>query len=104
MHPGRLTLDHYQGRRAQYLKPIQLFLIVNVLFFLVAVGGGTLDFTLGEYLQLGPPSTKLVQKLVQQKIAQAGTTLEEYATEFNRKEEILRKVPDHVRPHPGETM
>src|SRR6185436_8051179 len=44
-HPGRLTLDYYQGRRVQYLKPIQLFLIVNVIL-LIAVGNGLFDFTL----------------------------------------------------------
>src|SRR5688572_26234067 len=50
-HPGRLTLDYYQGRRVQYLKPVQLFLIVNVIFFLIAVGMGVFDFTLNEYLK-----------------------------------------------------
>lgn len=90
-HPGRLTLDHYQGRRIQYLKPMQLFLIVNVLFLLIAVQNGLFDFTLDEYWDYGPPSPELTQQLVTQKIAQQKISLDEYAVAFNRNENILRK-------------
>src|SRR5687767_8361272 len=31
--PGALTDDHLAGRRARYLTPLQLFLLVNVLLF-----------------------------------------------------------------------
>ena len=54
-HPGQLTLDYYEGRRARYLKPIQIFLIVNVLFVLFAAENGLYDFTLDEYQSVGPP-------------------------------------------------
>jgi hypothetical protein len=36
LHPGRLTLEHLQGRRAHYLSPIRLYLTVSVIYFLVA--------------------------------------------------------------------
>jgi len=48
VHPGSLTLDHYNYRRARYLKPIQIFLLVNVIFVLIAIGTGMFDFELGE--------------------------------------------------------
>lgn len=32
--PGRLTSEYLLGRRSKYLKPLQLFLIVNVFYFL----------------------------------------------------------------------
>jgi hypothetical protein len=36
LHPGRLTIDYLQGRRAHYLSPIKLYLTVSVIYFLVA--------------------------------------------------------------------
>ena len=44
-HPGRLTLEYLQGRRARYLSPMRLYLAVSVVYFVIAaaapqVGGG----------------------------------------------------------------
>jgi hypothetical protein len=36
LHPGRLTVDYLQGRRARYLPPIRLYLIASVVYFVVA--------------------------------------------------------------------
>lgn len=33
--PGQLTLDYWQGKRARYLSPIQIYLIASVIFFLI---------------------------------------------------------------------
>jgi hypothetical protein len=88
LHPGRLTLDYYQGRRIQYLKPIQLFLIVNVIFLLIAIGNGLFDFSLEEYMGFGTPSNR---QLVTQAIARQGISFEAYAAAFDHNEEILRK-------------
>jgi hypothetical protein len=35
-HPGRLTVETLEGRRAQYLKPLRLYLSASVLYFLIA--------------------------------------------------------------------
>lgn len=35
-HPGRLTVETLEGRRAQYLKPLRLYLTASVLYFLIA--------------------------------------------------------------------
>ena len=39
--PGRLTAEFLAGRRARYLPPIRLYLVLSVLFFLVAGAVGT---------------------------------------------------------------
>ena len=91
VQPGRLTLDHYNYRRARYLKPIQIFLLVNVIFVLLAIGTGLLDFKLGEYLKEGPPSPALARRLVAQRIAEKGVNFEDYAAAFDRQGELLRK-------------
>jgi hypothetical protein len=49
-HPGQLTADYIAGRRRPYLKPIQVFLTISVLFFLF--GHNYFQFTLGEYEQV----------------------------------------------------
>ena len=36
LHPGHLTVEYLQGRRARYLSPIRLYLVVSVIYFLVA--------------------------------------------------------------------
>ena len=42
MHPGFFTREYFAGRRARYLQPFRLYLILSVLFFLLAalLGGG----------------------------------------------------------------
>lgn len=46
-HPGLLTADYITGRRRPYLKPIQVFITISLLFFLF--GHNYFRFTLGEY-------------------------------------------------------
>lgn len=33
-HPGWLTKDYFDGRRQRYLKPVQLFVVCNLIYFL----------------------------------------------------------------------
>ena len=35
-HPGRLTINYIEGRRARYLSPVRLYLIVSFVYFIVA--------------------------------------------------------------------
>ncbi len=36
IRPGRLTHDYLQGRRARYMPPFRMYLVLSLLFFLVA--------------------------------------------------------------------
>jgi len=36
VRPGRLTYDYLQGRRARYMPPFRMYLVLSLLFFLVA--------------------------------------------------------------------
>jgi len=51
LHPGRLTLEYLQGRRARYLSPVRLYLTVSLIYFLIAAtapqiaGGLRIAFT-----------------------------------------------------------
>lgn len=37
--PGRLTVDYFAERRARYLPPVRLYLVLSVVFFSLSVGG-----------------------------------------------------------------
>jgi hypothetical protein len=63
--PGALTADHVTGRRARYLRPLQLFLLVNVLLFATAPRMPLFSYSLRNYLAYAPPSPALVAALVQ---------------------------------------
>jgi hypothetical protein len=41
MHPGRLTREYLEGRRARYLSPVRLYLSVSVIYFLIASAAPT---------------------------------------------------------------
>lgn len=64
--PGHLTIDYLQGRRARYLPPIRLYLIVSVIYFVAAasapqIAGPNADITgpAGMRIQLTDRATVL---------------------------------------------
>jgi hypothetical protein len=62
--PGLLTADHLAGRRVRYVRPLQLFLLVNVLLFFAAPRVPLFSYSLANYLKFAPPSPALVRSLV----------------------------------------
>jgi hypothetical protein len=53
--PGFLTQEHRAGRRKRYLRPLQVFVVVNVVFYLFSVmtGANMLQTQLGAHLYGG---------------------------------------------------
>jgi hypothetical protein len=41
--PGRLTLEFFKGHRVSYLPPFRLYLVISVVFFLVAAPDGSVN-------------------------------------------------------------
>jgi hypothetical protein len=41
-HPGRLTVDVLEGRRARYISPVRLYLVASVVYFVVAAAAPNL--------------------------------------------------------------
>lgn len=93
--PGLLTVDHLQGRRARYLRPLQLFLLVNVLLFVAAPRVPLFSYSLEKYLRFSPPSPALVTSLVQRaghaRAPEGGAALQAYARKFDARVEAQRK-------------
>ncbi len=98
--PGALTVDHLQGRRARYLKPLQLFLVVNVLLFIASPTVPLFSYSLEKYLRFAPPSPVLVGEMVRQATPMGHThepgagaaAFETYAKAFDARVEAQRKT------------
>ena len=54
LHPGKLTRDYLSGQRARYLPPVRIYLIVSVLYFVVAAGAPNLGTRSAEFTVTGP--------------------------------------------------
>lgn len=83
--PGRLTADWARGCRKPYLAPVQLFVLMNVLFFAATAynGWNTLSTTLFVYLNRMDAYQDLARAKVDQKLAAARETGEQYAARFD---------------------
>lgn len=95
--PGRLTKDFMEGRRKPYLAPLQLFLIVNLLFFVVQsfVGliGSEFD-VLTSPLQVHLKYSRykdLAGRLVDRKLATEGISYDKFELAFNHSVKVNAK-------------
>ena len=54
--PGKLTLDYLQGRRARYMPPFRMYLVLSVVFFVIAFFDPQDDLSL--LFEPEPPTTE----------------------------------------------
>lgn len=82
--PGGLTERYLRGNRQPYLKPLQLFVIVNVAFFLSLHFYGWNTFTTPLASNLEHSSYgDWAKPLIDAKVAASGGSLAEYETRFD---------------------
>ena len=91
LRPGQLSSDYSMGRRNLYMRPVTLFFLGNLIYFLFPI----LDTfnTLLEY-QYNMPYTSLanVHERVEQAIAASGLTLEGFHLAYNQATEANSKL------------
>ncbi len=82
--PGLLTSEYLAGRRKRYLKPLQLFVFCNVIFFFAQplTGFNTLTTPLRVHLN-NLPYSPAVRDLVREAVERKGVTLEAYGAQFD---------------------
>lgn len=90
--PGLLTADHLAGRRARYVRPLQLFLLVNVLLFFAAPRVPLFSYSLANYSKFAPPSPALVRSLVARAVPRGDSAeVAVYRRAFDDRVEAERK-------------
>jgi hypothetical protein len=72
IRPGKLTFDYLQGRRARYMPPFRMYLVLSLLFFLVAFFNPREKFSL--FFEPVPEPTASEQEA---EVADAATQREE---------------------------
>ena len=80
LQPGLLTREYLDGRRKRYVGPVQLFVIVNVLF---ALGGPTSFRTPLHVQEHDPPFAATKRAMVEQAMSYRTITREAFAAEFD---------------------
>jgi hypothetical protein len=87
-----LTTDYLLGRRKPYIAPLQLFLIANLIFFLLHPLVPSAALTTPLHIQRQErPFSPLVQAMVDRKLAASGMTYEQYETQFDIRAETEAK-------------
>ena len=84
--PGRLTLDYLEGRRARYMPPFRMYLVLSVIFFVVAFFDPSDDLSL---LFVPEPEPTAEEIAAQQK--ETEESLKETEAEIN---EVLQELAD----------
>jgi len=93
VRPGRLTRDYLEGRRARYMPPFRTYLVLSVMFFVVAFFDPHKD--LGLFFD--PDSVPQQSETSEEAEAPAAAEQDEKHAEARRKLEALRasgKIPD----------
>jgi len=86
--PGRLSADYIAGRRRPYLKPVQVYLTIAVVFFIL--GTNYFQYSLGDFeYVVGVGDT---QTMIEQEAARRDLTVEAYERLFNRRLVVQKKT------------
>jgi hypothetical protein len=91
--PGELTAAYMRGERVSYLRPLQLFLLVNVVYFLWAGWSGMHVFNtrLRDHLN-SSPYQRQARDLVRRRLPASGMTEAQYQSAFDAKSLVLART------------
>jgi hypothetical protein len=83
--PGQLSVDFAEGRRIRSMRPVQFFLVVNLLFFFLILGHNLYSLRLYNYVTYQPFTNYNTRHIINQKVLEDKTTFEAYAQVFDEK-------------------
>ncbi|NVJ69990.1 MAG: DUF3667 domain-containing protein [Alphaproteobacteria bacterium] len=86
--PGLLAREHWRGARKPYLKPVTLFLLVNVLYFLVSP---MTDFSLPLNNQAIQPYGAWVSQVIDRYLVESGETFDALAARYDVLTQVVAK-------------
>lgn len=89
-HPGLLSKEYAEGRRVNYIRPLQLFFVLNLIYFLfplLQLFNTSLHIQM--YLRTHSP---LVRSMVYSKVGRDALALEGYSLMYNQRSTGLAKL------------
>jgi hypothetical protein len=90
--PGLLAKEYCSGIKVKYAKPLQLFFLINVVYFLLLSLGGFNTFTTPLNVHMNSSWHKgLATSMVQHKLEVKNISLDEYRIKFDSKVNVLSK-------------
>lgn len=97
VRPGALTAAYMRGQRRPYFAPFQMFLVTNVLFFVLqsALGFQVLSNDLGSHIGTWKRSRQyysaVARPIAERRLAARGRTIEQYTDVFNHAVQVNAK-------------
>lgn len=82
--PGMLSVNYVKGIRVPFMKPFQLFIVSNLLFFLLQGKGNVFALSLYTYYQMEPYKSMGTETAIKAKLG-ATTNFDLLATVFNNQ-------------------
>lgn len=92
--PGYLSSEYFRGRRVRYVKPLQLFVFLNVIYYLSLTLFAATTFTtpLATQLHMNDYYPAHATKLVDQKLQKDRISYEAFEAKYNARTGILSKT------------
>lgn len=91
LKPGQISTDYVQGLRKPYMKPFQLFIIVNVLFFLLLSDFDVFRKPASWWFQDTSDTGYNIKLMAEEKAAELALTIEEMAPLYEIKSITIAK-------------
>ena len=88
--PGSLTADFSEGRRIRLMRPLQLFLVLNILLYILP--GNPFALPLENYLKYRPFVDYNTEEVVKEKLKETGLSLNDYSHRFYEKMKSTSKT------------
>jgi hypothetical protein len=89
-NPGFLSREYVDGRRVRYMRPLQMFFILNLIYFLFPVLQMFKSSLKTQMYYL--PHSKFVRSIVMDKILSEGLSLQGYGLMYDEKTTSLAKL------------
>jgi hypothetical protein len=89
--PGLLSNAYFAGGRSRYTKPLTLFVILNLVFFVVQPHTQLLSYKYSQYTSIESPGSARRRELVREKLVATGEKEQSYVIRFNDRLQEQKK-------------
>jgi len=92
--PGYLSSDYFRGSRVRYMKPLQLFVFLNVVYYfsLTLFYATTFTTPLATQLHMNNYYPQYASARVKQKLQKERISYEELAAKYNKRTSVLSRT------------